>query len=130
MTDLIMEANRLLAIGSTGPRESVRGACWLARAALEDAVRFRLESRGLSTGAASMRALLGCLEVSFSDDPAVSRAANHAWIGLSNASHHHAYELAPTVSEVRHLITLVGVVSAKPCCSPISLTNTPTTELG
>jgi hypothetical protein len=35
--------------------------------------------------------------------------------GLSVACHHHAFELAPTATEVHHLISLVGtVVDAAP----------------
>ena len=33
--------------------------------------------------------------------PEVSSAAAEAWSGLSRASHHHAYELAPTARELR-----------------------------
>lgn len=42
----------------------------------------------------------------------VADAANIAWIGLSNACHHHAYELTPIVEEVRHWLGLITDLSA------------------
>jgi len=107
---LLAEAERLLVSAKT-PAEVQRGACWLARAALEEATRAQLERRGYPVGQASMRSQLACLEIARQDAPQVPRAAKVAWIGLSNASHHHAFELAPTISEVHHLIELVKIVS-------------------
>ena len=87
---------------------SHRAACWLARTALEDIVRDLLARKGLDPGGASMRTLLGCLEVAYSeDDPTVAATADYAWTRLSSASHQHAYELSPTFSEAEHLLTLV-----------------------
>ncbi|MEV0328953.1 hypothetical protein AB0H63_21255 [Micromonospora echinospora] len=34
-------------------------------------------------------------------DPETALVARIAWHGLSRAMHHHAYELAPTVTELR-----------------------------
>lgn len=110
MIALIAQAERLLAGGIAVPAEARRSACWLARAALEDAVRGHLTARGYHPGSASMRSLLACLEVVSHADSQPARAAKHAWLGLSQASHHHAFELSPTVSEVRHLIGLVAML--------------------
>lgn len=45
------------------------------------------------------------------DTPERSDVATMAWNRLSNAGHHHAYELAPTIDEVRHLCGVVAVLS-------------------
>ena len=111
MSSLLEEAELLLTRGGAFP-ESRRGACWLARNALEEAVRRHLELRGYAVGSATMRSLLACLESLGLTGPDVAASAKFAWIGLSRASHHPAYELAPTVSEVRHVIALVDEVTA------------------
>jgi hypothetical protein len=33
----------------------------------------------------------------------ISRRASFAWATLSNATHYHCYDLAPTAAELRHL---------------------------
>lgn len=43
-------------------------------------------------------------------DRATAELAAAAWWGLSNACHHHAYELTPTTSEIRHLVGQVARV--------------------
>jgi hypothetical protein len=43
---------------------------------------------------------------------AVGETAVRAWAGLSRACHHHAYELQPSVMEVRHLIGEVRKLEA------------------
>jgi hypothetical protein len=43
-------------------------------------------------------------------DPVVGHKAQLAWAGLSNACHHHAYELQPTAAEVRSLLRLVAEI--------------------
>ena len=111
MTGLLAQADGLLGGRVRVPSESLRGACWLARTALEDAVADHLLLRGYAVGQASMAAKLACLgSATLSTDPEVCTAARFAWLGLSHASHHHAYELAPTVSEVKHLLSLVTTV--------------------
>lgn len=111
MSDLIEAAERLLDDEIARP-EARRGACWLARAELEDAVRQHLRARGYEVGSASMRSLLICLEVAVAAEPGLSQRAKYAWLGLSRAAHHHAFELSPSLSEVRHLIDLVEKVDA------------------
>lgn len=84
-----------------------RMACWIARAALEEAVRARLAEKGRPTGTSSMRSLLTCFEVAFGDDPLLVDDAEYSWAGLSNACHQHAFELGPTASEAQRLIDAV-----------------------
>jgi hypothetical protein len=91
---------------------SNRAACWIARAALESAVDDLLDTRHCSAPEASMRSKLTLLQVAFGQDDGVPARAGYAWNGLSQACHHHAFELAPTVSEVRHLIHLVDTLVA------------------
>ena len=44
----------------------------------------------------------------------VAKTAEYAWFALSRACHHHAYELAPTASELLHLLSLVkGLADAE-----------------
>ena len=107
VTSLLVQARGLLATDAVTTPEARRCACWLARAALEDLVREQVEARGFGAGHGSMRSLLTCLEVATSDSPDLARMARYAWLGLSQAAHHHAYELAPTISETRHLVGLV-----------------------
>lgn len=44
------------------------------------------------------------------DTPEGADAAAMAWNRLRNACHHHAYELAPTVDEVRQLCGVVAIL--------------------
>jgi len=46
-----------------------------------------------------------CLSVAYQDDPVLVSGLAGAWDQLSRACHHHAYELTPTTTEVRHLIS-------------------------
>ncbi|WP_406032210.1 hypothetical protein OG801_27335 [Nocardioides sp. NBC_00163] len=88
--------------------EAIRGACWLARGALEDGVHNLLSAYGHDVGSATMRTKLGCLESALADhDPDLARTARYAWLGLSELCHHHAYELTPTVGQARHLLEMV-----------------------
>ena len=103
-TPLLQQAQSVL--DGNSPQRS-RMASWLARSALEDAVRNRLEQRGRPAGTASMRSLLSCFEVAYLDDPALVESAQNAWVGLSNACHHHAFQLTPTAAETRRLIDAV-----------------------
>lgn len=87
---------------------SNRAACWIARAALEDAVDNLLATRNRDAPGATMRSKLTVLQVAFERDSAeVPALAEYAWAWLSQACHHHAFELTPPASEVRHLIDLV-----------------------
>ena len=53
--------------------------------------------------------MLGCVESLYiEDDPQIAASAQYAWDRLSEASHHHAYELAPTHVEVEGLETFMA----------------------
>lgn len=86
---------------------SLRRACWLARTALEGCLAKLLSAKGVASDRASERAKLSCLEGIYVDDRVLAYKAEYAWSRLSDACHQHAYELAPTYPEVRHLIGLV-----------------------
>lgn len=87
---------------------SLRRACWLARTALEDVITELLNLKGVTADRASERAKLSCLEGVYIDDRTLAHRAEYAWSRLSEACHQHAYELAPTYSEVRDLVGLVA----------------------
>ena len=57
------------------------------------------------------RAQLLCLRHLIDHDEAL--AVEHAWVGLSRACHHHAYELPPTAPELSaRLDTIEGLLEA------------------
>ena len=93
---------------------STRAACWIARSALEHAVDDLLEAKRLSANEATMRSKLTVLQVAYEQDNDVPALADHAWNRLSQACHHHAFELAPSATEVQHLIQLVAKVLPLP----------------
>lgn len=78
---------------------SARLAAVLARQALETAVVDRCRAVGADVERASMRSQLVILRAL--DDPDLAARAASAWQNLSAACHRHAYELSPSVSEVR-----------------------------
>lgn len=104
----LRNAERLLdgSVGAAG--SSARLAAFLARQALEDLVDERCRELGADVPDANMRSKLVILRGL--DTPERADAAAIAWNRLSNVCHHHAYELAPTVSEVRHLCGLVATL--------------------
>ena len=60
----------------------------------------------------SMRTQLICLRSYLEDAPLAARAS-HTWSGLSRACHHHAYELAPTSTELEDWFAVVGELVRK-----------------
>lgn len=103
---LLFQAEMLLdGPDSRGRVHASRLAAFLARQALEELVEVRCVEVASDVGRASMASRLIVLRVL--DEPDIADAANVAWNGLSNACHHHAYELTPTVGEVRHMCRLV-----------------------
>lgn len=77
-----------------------RASALLARQALEAGLGMLWERQSLDLRACSMRTQLICLRT-YLGDPDLAVRAGHAWAVLSRASHHHAYELAPTAGELR-----------------------------
>jgi hypothetical protein len=88
-----------------------RASALLARQSLEAAMDDLWRKRAPIVVQCSMSAQLLVLP-SYLRDQEAARDAAYAWSALSRACHHHAYELPPTASELRALITLtrrVGV---------------------
>lgn len=106
---------------------SARAAAWVARSALEDTLSELVRAKGVQPGNATIRTLLGCIEALYQEDaPQVASNAQYAWDGLTRASHHHAYEVAPTHAEVAALTDLVKELgSCIPGSAPSGLGNTP-----
>lgn len=83
-----------------------RASALLARQALESALDRYWAARGLVFDTYSRRAQLICL-ARYADDSDMAGRVHHAWNALSDACHHHAYELAPTAQELAALIDTV-----------------------
>ena len=92
------------------PGRVPRAAAAVARQALEEAVAARCAGLVECLQRPTMRSQLIILRAL--GDRRVGRTAQVAWEGLSQACHHHAYELRPTTDEVRGLVRLVNEVVA------------------
>jgi hypothetical protein len=107
-SDLIDHARAVLG-GRTPvpPGQQAYLAAVLGRQALEDIIDHLCEQRFEPLGhPVVMRSRLIILAMVLDQDTA--RAMEIAWTGLSAACHHHAYELTPTTTEIRHLIDIVA----------------------
>lgn len=93
------------------PAQATRTAALLGRIALEHIVTDDCTRLGLVTRP-TMRSKLICVRVLL--DVERGQLAGFAWAGLSNACHHHAYELAPTAGEVAHLLDMVDRLQDSP----------------
>jgi hypothetical protein len=80
----------------------------LTRQALEEALSGFWEARTATAGlsGSSRKSQLACLP--FYLDAGVAREAGYIWAALSDASHYHAYELAPTAGELTGWIDAVA----------------------
>lgn len=108
MNTLLQQAEQVLDGRLLVASHRERAACWLARAAFEQIVADLLIQAGHDPGEATMRTQLSCLEAAYLNDrPGLANQAEYAWAALSCAAHEHAFELSPTESEVRHLLTVV-----------------------
>jgi hypothetical protein len=109
-TDLVGLANRIFdgTVKVPGGR-SARAAAVVARQALEESVDQRCADLIDGMRRASMRSKIILLRQL--GDPEMGRKAQVAWAGLSNACHHHAYELQPPAAEVRSLLKLVAEIA-------------------
>jgi hypothetical protein len=87
--------------------QNARLAAVLARQALESVVEARCAAVGEGVVHASMKVRLIVLYALAPNDESV-RTLDYAWGRLSQACHHHAYELSPTVTEVRTLCESVA----------------------
>ena len=87
-----------------------RTAALLARQALEGAVEEPRRRPRPGLEACSRATQFHCLP--FYADPDTARHASQTWAALSRACHHHAYELAPTATELRAWLEEVDRVIA------------------
>ena len=86
-----------------------RSAAFLAREALEQKVRQVLIREWGLAGYPSFRSQLLASRAFLEED--LARQAAWTWTALSQATHHHAYELPPTAAELMGwLATVEGVV--------------------
>lgn len=83
-----------------------RASALLARQALESALDSYWSARSLALAPCSTHAQLICLGEYLGDEELAARV-RLAWSALSDACHHHAYELAPTAAELAGLLDVV-----------------------
>lgn len=84
-----------------------RAAALLARQALEQGLGQYWRSKGLNLGMLATRPQLICLQAYFPDADLAGRAS-HTWSALSQACHHHPYELPASHSELEGWISSVA----------------------
>jgi len=84
-----------------------RAAALLARQALEQALREFWQARAPDVHKCRVRTQIQCL-AAFLDPEPVAAAAT-AWNRLSEACHHHPYDVAPSAAELRSWIESVRV---------------------
>jgi len=91
--------------------QSARLSSFLTRHALEEVVYELCHAKGDRLDhPVKMRSRLIFIRARY--DGATAFLAESAWTGLCGACHHHAYELTPTVAEVRHFLGLVSKLHA------------------
>jgi len=108
--DLLDESDRLLTTvmpGTTG--RWPRACAVLIRLALEKSLDAYWSVRLPEAKSCSMRAQLLLLPRHAGTE--VAEDARDAWFGLARATHHHAYELAPTAAELRTWHELVSKIT-------------------
>ena len=84
-----------------------RAGALLVRQALEEALDAFWSSKGLRLDTLSTRAQLICLP-RYLDDGRLAADVSHAWAALTQACHHHPYELGPTAGELQSWLSVVG----------------------
>ena len=109
---LLAEADRLLTTVVPGTRGRWPRACaWLTRLALEQALD-EYWTRTLP-GAVNCGVRPQLLLLPHYASASTAGLAAEAWFGLARATHHHAYDLAPTAAELRRWHDLVRTVIAQ-----------------
>jgi hypothetical protein len=83
-----------------------RASAFLGCRAMEATVQRLWERRALDHRGCPMRIQLIFLR-SYLGDADLAGRAGHAWSALSRACHHHAYELAPTATELQGWFSVV-----------------------
>ena len=89
-----------------------RAAALLARQALEQGLDAYCRDRGLALHECSTRPQLLCLG-EYVGDEVLASSAHHTWSALSEACHHHPYELAPSHGELKAWIATTGELLAR-----------------
>ena len=89
-----------------------RASALLARQALEAAVDRYWDARNLGLSGCPTQPQLICLS-RYLDDADLAGRIHQTWSALSDACHHHAYELAPTAEELAVLLEAVEEFVAK-----------------
>jgi len=111
--DLLGLAERILdGVIPMPPDRIPRAAAAVARQALEEAVATQCDRLVEGLQRPTMRSQLIILREL--GDRQIGGRAQVAWDGLSQACHHHAYDLQPTIDEVRGLVLLVHQVASVP----------------
>jgi hypothetical protein len=109
--ELLAEADRLLTTVVPGTRGRWPRACaWLTRLALEQALDdywSRVLPEAVNCGVRRQLLMLP----QYAGVSTAAQAAE-AWYGLARATHHHAYDLAPTAAELRRCHELVPTIVA------------------
>jgi hypothetical protein len=115
--ELFAESDRLLSTVVPGTRGRWPRACaWLTRLALEqvlDAYWSRVLPEAVNCGVRPQLLILPQYA-----DPSTAALAAEAWYGLARATHHHAYDLAPTAAELRRWHDAVRAVAAQLTVAP------------
>jgi len=110
--ELLGEADRLLTSVVPGTRGRWPRACaWLTRLALEQALDeywSHTLPEAVNCGVRPQLLMLPQYAVA-----STAAQAAEAWYGLARATHHHAYDLAPTAAELRRWHNLVRSVVAQ-----------------
>lgn len=100
--DAMLSVNRRAAAGWWA-----RSVALLTRQALETALSELWKAKGVTAvSTCSIRVQLLCLRIYLGDRILAGDLA-HAWSALSNACHHHPYELPPTLSELQSWLQTV-----------------------
>lgn len=111
--ELLGEARRLVERPSTDLAGLwPRAAALTARRALEETLDALWEKRARGLERASGRAQLACLTTFLGDDE-LAADVTFAWSALSEACHHHDYELTPTWAELEANIAVVERLIAR-----------------
>lgn len=84
-----------------------RAAALMARQALEQGLDAYWRSKGIELADLGTKPQLICL-AGYLPDPQVAGRASHAWSRLTQACHHHPYELATGHLELRALVSDVA----------------------
>lgn len=110
--DLLDATDRLLDASSLPLGARTRAAALLARRALEEAVDDALRRTGADPTEASLAGRMLALGAMISDE-GLARRGFATWHALSEACHHHGYELPPSTAELSSRIGTVREILAE-----------------